>query len=236
VSRRCGTRETSSVQRLGDLLFGNATPNGRLPQTWPATERQGPGRTQSEYPGVYSPNPTTPTALNESFDEGVDIGYCYYQADHETPLCPFGFGLSYTKVSDSPLTLTRAADGTETASTTISNTGAEVAQLYLRFPAAAGEAPWNLKAFDKVYLKPGQRQTVSFPITDQMLQNYNVDQQQWNVTPGIYWLAVGDSSADLESGASFHVGGWSWHVRPNSRRRPKITKVTQLSMRALRQR
>ena len=192
-----------------DLLFGAATPNGRLPETWPASENQGPGQTPAQYPGVFSPNPTTPTAFTESFDEGVDIGYRWYQSHDQTPLFPFGYGLSYTRFSYSPVRLSRGAGGTYRASTTIRNIGwaygAEVPQVYLHYPTRAGEAPWNLKGFTKVYLHPGDNQTVSFPITTQMLQSYSDDREAWVVTPGRYTLAIGSSSADIRGAVSFDV-------------------------------
>jgi beta-glucosidase len=93
---------------------------------------------------VFSPNATTLTAFNESFDEGVDIGYRWYQSYGQTPLFPFGYGLSYTRFSYGPLWLRRGGRGTYTATTTIRNTGsqpgAEVPQLYLHYPSGAGEA------------------------------------------------------------------------------------------------
>jgi beta-glucosidase len=61
----------------------------------------------------------------------------------------------------------------------------------------------NLKGFDKVYLQPGQSQTVSFPITNQTLQNYSERREGWVVSPGLYTLAIGSSSADLHSAVSF---------------------------------
>jgi beta-glucosidase len=194
-----------------DLLLGAATPNGRLPETWPASKSQGPGQTPAQYPGVFTPNPTTPTAFNESFGEGVDIGYRWYQSHDQTPLLPFGYGLSYTRFSYGPLWLSRGSHGSYTATTTIRNTGsrpgAEVPQLYLRYPPRAGEASWNLKGFTKVYLQPGHSQTVSFPITNQMLQSYSEDREEWVVTPGRYTLAIGSSSADMRGAVSFDVVG-----------------------------
>jgi beta-glucosidase len=199
-----------------DLLFGDATPNGRLPMTFPANEHQGPGQTPATYPGVFTPNTTTPTALTESFSEGLAIGYRWYDATGQQPLFPFGYGLSYTHFAYSPLRLTPAHSAEHTATVTITNVGraagAEVPQLYLRYPQAAGEPPWTLKGFAKVLLQPGQRQTVSFPITDETLRNYSNATNDWQVTPGIYTAAVGNNAEDLHSYASFSAGGRGhWH-------------------------
>jgi beta-glucosidase len=197
-----------------DLLFGDATPNGRLPETFPAGENQGPGQTPQTYPGVFTPNSTTPTAMNELFSEGVDIGYRFYQATGERPLFPFGYGLSYTHFAYSRLALVGGRSGGRAAVVTITNTGhspgAEVPQLYLHYPRAAGEPPWSLKGFAKVYLKPGQSQSVSFPITDQTLRNFSDASDSWVVSPGLYTVAIGSSSADLHSAVTFPVPGSGW--------------------------
>lgn len=195
---------------VADLLFGDAAPGGRLPETFPASERQGPGQTPATYPGVFTPNTATPTALTEAFSEGLDIGYRWYQATGQRPLFPFGYGLSYTHFTYRHLTISTERDGSRIASVTITNTGrqpgAEVPQLYLHFPAAAGEPIWSLKGFDKVDLQPGQSQTVSFPITNQTLRTFSNRTGGWDVVPGIYTAAVGSSSANLLDAESFAVG------------------------------
>jgi beta-glucosidase len=192
-----------------DLLFGDATPNGRLPETFPAGPRQGPGQTPQSYPGVFTPNSTTPTAMNEVFSEGLDIGYRWYEVAGQRPLFPFGYGLSYTRFAYGPVRLSWGRGGVEAATVTITNVGgragAEVPQLYLHYPPAAAEPPWSLKGFSKVYLQPRQSQTVTFPITGQTLRNFNERTGGWLVAPGRYTVAVGSSSADLRSEASFLV-------------------------------
>lgn len=196
-----------------DLLFGDANPNGRLPETFPASERQGPGQTPATYPGVFTPNSTTPTAMNELFSEGLDIGYRWYEATGQRPLFPFGYGLSYTRFAYSQVRLSSSRDGGRTLTATITNigrqAGAEVPQLYLHYPRAAGEPPWILKGFAKVYLQPGRSQNVSFPITNQTLRTFSDGTAGWEVTPGLYTAAVGSSSEDLRGAVSFAAGP-SW--------------------------
>ena len=123
-----------------DLLFGDATPNGRLPETFPSSAHEGPGQTPATYPGVLTPNTTTPTAMNELFSEGLDIGYRWYEATGQRPLFPFGYGLSYTRFAYSPVRLSWSHDGEQTATVRIANVGrepgAEVPQLYLHYPSA----------------------------------------------------------------------------------------------------
>jgi beta-glucosidase len=193
-----------------DLLFGDATPNGRLPETFPASDQQGPGNTPASYPGVFTPNSTTPTAMNEVFSEGLDVGYRWYEVTGQRPLFPFGFGLSYTRFAYSRLRLSWNRNGQSTATVTITNigrtSGAEVPQLYLHYPTAAGEPPWSLKGFAKIYLAPGHSQTVSFPITDNTLRTFSNRTGHWEVVPGIYTAAVASSSAALLDRESFAVG------------------------------
>ena len=197
-----------------DLLFGNASPNGRLPMTFPASETQGPGQTPDAYPGVFSPNTTTPTALTEHFTEGLNIGYRFYQAVRQRPLFPFGFGLSYTHFTYGWPRISQRRGGHRTITVTIANSGhvagAEVPQLYLHYPAAAGEPVWSLKGFDKVTLRPGQRATVSFPLTRKLLRTFSDSTHRWGVTPGRYTVAIGSSSADLRAEASFVVSPRRW--------------------------
>jgi beta-glucosidase len=192
-----------------DLLFGDATPNGRLPETFPAGDQQGPGQTPAAYPGIFTPSATTPTAMNEVFSEGLDIGYRWYEVTGQRTLFPFGFGLSYTHFAYSRVRLSRSRDGERTATVTITNSGrasgAAVPQLSLRYPAAAGEPPWTLKGFAKVYLKPGQSQTVSIPIIDQTLRTFRDRTDSWGVVPGVYTAAVGSSSTNLLDRESFVV-------------------------------
>jgi hypothetical protein len=183
------------------LLFGDATPNGRLPQTWPASESQGPGQTPSSFAGVLFPNTTTPTAWKQVFDEGVLIGYRYYDANGQTPLFPFGYGLSYTTFGYGPLSVAGHGDGTYTASVKVTNTGAtagtEVPQLYVKYPGAAGEAPWNLKGFDKLTLNPGESKAVRFALDATTFRSYSESADAWERVPGRFVLAVGGSSRHL---------------------------------------
>ncbi len=183
--------------------------------TFPASEAQGPGQTPATYPGVFTPNTTTPTALTEHFTEGLDIGYRWYQATGQRPLFPFCFGLSYTRFAYGWPRLSEHRGGASTITVSITNTGrvagAEVPQLYLHYPAAAGEPVWSLKGFDKVDLQPGQRATVSFALGRRLLRTFNDATGRWGVTPGRYTVAVGSSSADLRTETSFVVGRGRWH-------------------------
>ncbi len=188
---------------LADVLFGVADPSGHLPVTFPQNLSQVPAHTVAQWPGVNG---------QVHFSEGLDIGYRYYDARNLTPLFPFGYGLSYTTFSYSNLQVEPApagATGDVTVTATVTNTGsragADVAQLYLEDPSAAGEPPRQLAGFRRVMLAPGKSTQVSFTVTPQDEQIWDSTAQGWSQTPGTYGVAVGDSSAtaDLPLQGSF---------------------------------
>lgn len=81
--------------------------------------------------------------------------------------------------------------------------GAEVVQVYLRFPAAAGEPPLQLKGFQKVWLIPGQSSTVRFDLTNRSVSTWDVAEHAWQVQSGEYGVMVGASSADVRLQGGF---------------------------------
>lgn len=173
------------------MLFGDAEPGGRLPETFPATETQGPAKRPVEFPGdgkqVY-------------YDEGLAVGYRWYTTAGEQPLFPFGHGLSYTTFALSGLRVSRAGSGhraTVRVRNTGSRAGSEVVQLYVTFPASAGEPPAQLKAFAKVTLEAGASTTVALDVPREALAVWRSVEDGWTLLPGAYEFAVGRSSADL---------------------------------------
>jgi len=199
----------SNGTALASVLFGTTDPSGHLPVTFPTDLSQVPASTPSQFPG---------TGGEVQYSEGIDVGYRYYDATNETPLFPFGYGLSYTTFAFSHLRVTPQAvqngtsnpgtpacgcngqSGTQvTVSATVTNTGAvagsDVAQLYLNDPAAAGEPPRQLKGFQKVTLQPGQSTTVHFALSGQDLSYWNDTANGWVLPDGTFGVDVGDSSA-----------------------------------------
>jgi beta-glucosidase len=178
---------------LANVLFGRTDPSGHLPVTFPQRLAQVPASTPQQWTGVNG---------KVQFSEGLDIGYRWYDAKGLTPLFPFGYGLSYTSFRYSDLRIQRSPDGATgdvAVSATVTNTGsragADVAQLYLDDPAAAGEPPRQLAGFDRVALKPGQSQRVTFQITPRSEEWWDTAANGWSSTPGAYGVSVGDSSA-----------------------------------------
>lgn len=176
---------------LAALLFGDVNPSGKLPVTFPRTETQTPVSTPERYPGVNG------TVV---YSEKLEMGYRWYDAQGEDPLFPFGYGLSYTRFAFSHLKVTPVA-GRVTVEADVTNTGsrsgADVAQVYVTFPAAAGEPPRQLKGFAKVYLRPGERRHVRLTLDRRAFAMWDSAAQQWTTVSGRYRVSVGDSSRDL---------------------------------------
>jgi beta-glucosidase len=191
--QECGTA-------IADVLFGDTTPSGKLPQTFPLRLEDNPA--YLNFPGengkVY-------------YGEGLFVGYRYYDKKKIAPLFPFGFGLSYTTFSYSPLRLSAqriGPDDTLQVSLEITNTGEragqEVVQLYVRDEQARLERPEKeLKAFTKVQLEPGEHKTVTLSIARDALAYYDDLAREWVAEAGAFEVLVGASSQDIRATATF---------------------------------
>ncbi len=198
---------TEGGQSVADILFGKVDPSGKLPMTFPVNVGQIP-ITYNELP---TGRPCDPT--NKYTSKYLDAP--------NTPLYPFGYGLSYTTFSISPPHLssgTVGPNGQERVTATVSNTGsaagADVAQLYLHESDTSILQPVEkLEGFQRVQLNPGQSKTVTFMLNRQNLGFYN-EQGQFGVEPGTFNLWVSDTSqpmsttgcpASLPNGVTFNV-------------------------------
>ena len=186
---------------IAAVLFGNSDPSGHLPVTFPTSLSQVPASTAAQWPG---------TGGTVDYSEGINVGYRWYQANHLTPLFPFGYGLSYTSFSFSKLRIgSLPAGGAATVTATVTDTGqragADVAQLYVHEPAASGQPPEQLEGFKRVYLQPGASQQVTFHLTQQNLRYWNTRTSSWATSTGKYGINVGDSSANLPLSGTLSV-------------------------------
>jgi beta-glucosidase len=186
---------------LARVLFGDVNPSGKLPVTFPAAADEVPANTPAQFPGVKG---------HVVYSEGLDIGYRWFDANHVTPRFPFGHGLSYTTFEYSNLTVSAVSPSGQVqigldVSNTGSRAGAEVPQLYLGFPSAAGEPPKLLKGFTKITLAPGQTEHVVYNLDWLDLANWDATARGWLVTPGTFQVLVGASSRDLRLNGSFTV-------------------------------
>ena len=192
-----------------NVLFGKVNPSGKLPLTFPRSERDLPHPNIVKPPKESLANYDQPEVWKQiaaglppfqvSYDEGVKVGYKWYDAEKKPVLFPFGFGLSYTTYSYSGLKVTpgRSPKVSFTVANTGNRDGAEVAEVYASLPAAAGEPPKRLVGWSKVWLKPGESKQVTIDVDSKFLSIFNVDQNGWQLLPGEYTFKVGGSSENL---------------------------------------
>lgn len=207
-----------SGQAIVDILYGKQSPSGRLPYTV--------AKNESDYGMLLSPvtaDNTTQWHVQDNFTEGVFIDYKHFLAQNITPRYEFGFGLTYSEFSYSGLSTrvarntrsgtyktgnsTRSAEGGDaalwqqvaTVTAQVQNTGsvaaAEVAQLYVHIP---GGPERQLRGFEKKFLQPGEKCTVSFSLTRRDLSTWDVVKQQWVLQSGSYDVTVGKSVLDIQ--------------------------------------
>jgi beta-glucosidase len=181
---------------LGAVLYGELEPGGRLPQTFPRSEKQSQRFTAAQYPG---------TKGRVTYSEGLEVGYRWYDAHGVAPLFPFGFGLGYSTYSFRDLAVRRDGAGV-VVRLTVRNTGDRpgkaVPQVYVTSPARVGAPPKQLRGFAAVRLQPGESRRVSIRLPGRAFAHWSVAKHDWVVTPGTYVVRVGSSSRDLPLRAS----------------------------------
>ena len=196
-------------EATANLLFGNVNPSGKLPVTFPRSEADLP---HPVLPGTTpgAPHSGTPAPFDVNYTEGLKAGYKWFDAEKKEPLFPFGFGLSYTAFSYSQPKA--AASGQNvTVSFNVRNSGplagAEIAQVYVALPAAAGEPPKRLVAWDKLRLAPGESKALTLTVDPLYLSIFNVDKDAWELVPGDYQVYVGASSRSTALAGTVHLAG-----------------------------
>lgn len=199
---------------LADVLFGDVTPSGKLPSTFPMRLEDNPAFIN--YPGengkVY-------------YGEGIFVGYRYYDKKQIAPLFPFGHGLSYTTFAYDNLRLNGTEFGPDdeiVVSLDVTNTGQragqEVVQLYVRDEEARlVRPPQELKAFAKVALEPGETKTVTLTLTGQSLAYYEPAVSDWVTEPGTFTILVGSSSRDIRLTGQLAWVGEPVYIAPTSK-------------------
>lgn len=196
-------------EAIANVLFGAVNPSGKLPITFPRSEKQLPR------PHLQGPPPGG-GYFHVDYTEGLKVGYKWYEANKLQPLFPFGYGLSYTSFSFSGLDVTPAlTDGSERieVSFNLQNTGSregmEVAQVYLGLPANTDEPPKRLVGWAKVDLAPGKTRRVTVTVDPNSVPHplsfWNVKVNHWDIANGVYTVYVGDSSANTPLTSSFRM-------------------------------
>lgn len=200
-------------QQYGDavaaLLFGDASPGGRTPVTFPTSNDQGvAGRATVLHPARRYPG----SGDTVEYTEGVNVGYRYFDATAQQPLFPFGYGLTYTSFKYGPARLmSKSRHGDRVRiSLTVTNSGdrsgTAVAQLYLTDPRSAHEPPYQLKGFQRVTLDPGAHRRISFTVDRRAMAYFRPSARRWTLAAGTYRATIGANERD-------HATAVQWRAR-----------------------
>jgi beta-glucosidase len=202
---------------VADIISGTVNPSGKLATTFPVKYEE--EITGKNFPGKEFPDQATTGNFGMKqipaevvYEEGVFVGYRYYNSFHIKTAYEFGYGLSYTSFSYSPLKISsQTMNGKLTVSLTVKNTGntagKEVVQLYISAPAGKLQKPEaELKAFTKTrLLQPGQSQQVSFELSPADLASFDADRTAWVADAGNYVIKAGASSLNIRQTGSFSL-------------------------------
>lgn len=187
---------------LAQILFGEYSPSGKLPASFERRWEDNP-----TFHNYYPQKGDKRVAYNE----GIFVGYRYYDKSEVKPMFPFGFGLSYTTFAYSDLKVTPGAadlSASVRVSFDVKNTGAregaEVAELYVGDGHASVPRPVKeLKGFAKVNLQPGETKRVTLTLDRRAFSFYDVKSQDWKAEPGEFSIQVGSSSAQIQLQSKF---------------------------------
>ncbi len=194
---------------LADVLLGNTNPSGHLPFTWYEDLNQVGAHSFGEaaFPGIWREGKKI---IDEDYKEGIYVGYRWTDKQKLKPAFAFGHGLSYTsfKVSGLKAASKETADGNMTFTVDVTNTGSvegsDVVQLYITDQKCSVDRPAKeLKAFQKVSLKPGETKTVTLRTDRRALSFWDEQAGDWKAEPGDFIAWAGDSSDQLQCKVKF---------------------------------
>ncbi len=201
-------------EAIANVLFGDVNPSGKLPLTFPKSEADlphpihvGPPKPDADHPmpklagapGLIGMAMGIGPFFDVNYDEGLKVGYKWYDAEKKSVLFPFGFGLSYTTFAYSAL---KVAPGEATTVTfTVKNAGkragSEIAQVYATLPESAGEPPNRLVGWTRIDLAPGESKQATVIVNRDRLTVFDEGSDSWKLPPGQYTIHVGASSRSL---------------------------------------
>ncbi|MFE6487631.1 beta-glucosidase [Streptomyces sp. NPDC057757] len=189
---------------IANILYGDAEPGGRLPVTFPADEHQGPS--------VYTGGKADDANGTITYDEGIHVGYKWYDKHRAKPLFPFGHGLSYTSFSHDRLRVTSHGRGDQAAEVAVDvrntgrRTGSDVVQVYVgHLPTKVDTPARTLAGFAKVTLEPGQRRRLTVTVTRRTLSYWDESRNTWVTPTGKVPVYVGRSVTDVEYAGTITV-------------------------------
>ena len=182
---------------LAGILFGDVNPSGKLPTTFPKKLKDSP---------AHASKKTFPGNKKVYYEEGIFVGYRHFDKENIEPLFPFGFGLSYTQFEFSNLNIKNKEtkmDEEVNVSVDIKNVGkragAEIVQVYVTDDKCTVQRPnKELKGFSKVFLKPGEQQTIEISLDESSFSFFNENDGKWAQEPGSFTILIGNSSRDIK--------------------------------------
>jgi len=199
---------SSGADAVTNVLFGEVNPSAKLPLTFPRSVADLPhpmlvkpprhSTTHGE-PDAWKKIAVGLPAFQVTYNEGLKVGYKWYDSEKKPVLFPFGYGLSYTTYAYSNLKVAPGKNPqvTFTVTNTGNRAGAEIAEVYASLPAAAAEPPKRLVGWGKVKLNAGESKEVTVDVDRKYLSIFNVEQNSWQLIPGDYTFLVGASSQSL---------------------------------------
>ncbi len=190
---------------VAEIIKGKVNPSGKLPDSFPIKYEDVPS--SESFPGIPAEDP-----INTFYEEGIYVGYRYYDSFNVPTAYEFGYGMSYTNFTYSELKLSDTNFNSKIkVSVTVKNTGKvagkEVVQLYLNAPSVKLEKPEKeLKGFAKTkLLKSGESQVLSFELDARSLASFWTGKSSWIADEGDYEVRIGASSKDIRLKAKFNL-------------------------------
>lgn len=206
---------------VADVLCGKANPSGKLPMTFPVNYLDIPS--SANFPYYHKEEQRNEWSFLSGgqiaekknvdyteYNEGIYVGYRYFQSAEIPVSYPFGYGKSYTTFEYSQPAVQSSTDGF-TATVTITNTGSatgkEVVQVYVAAPAGSLEKPtYELKGFAKTKeLAPGESQTLTIAVDAYTLASFNEEASAWETAAGTYKVMFGANASDIRATREFKI-------------------------------
>ena len=189
-------------EAIASVLAGDVNPSGKLPFTWYASLDQCGAHATGSFPGTWREDYKI---IDEEYKEGIYVGYRWTDSKGLRPLFPFGFGLSYTtfKLGKAQADKQQLTNGQQISfivpvTNTGSRAGSETVQLYIAAKDSKVERPVKeLKAFQKVYLQPGETRNVTLTIGTDALSYYDEASSSWRADAGKFEALIGTASNNL---------------------------------------
>lgn len=201
---------------LAAILVGDVNPSGKLPMTFGAKLTDYSPHTLGEYPGnkdQLAKSKSESDTIDLKYNEGIFVGYRWFDKEKIKPLFSFGHGLSYTTFEYGKAVANKSEMGLDdkiSFDITVKNTGkvdgAEIVQFYISDLESSLPRPSKeLKAFEKVYLKAGETKNITFTIDKTALSFFDPDQHNWITESGYFEALIGASSKDIKSKVKFYL-------------------------------